>query len=119
MRRQFTSKQKARIALCAVESDKTINQVAAEFEVCPTQVKQWRDTLKAGASELFADKWKVDKTKTTAHAHIYKLHRVIGIRDAELLWLKKTIHRMSRWKLTTYGPVGSQRSSIPTMKLSA
>ncbi len=96
MRRQFTSEQKAQVALSAVKGDKTIHQVAAEFEVHPTQVKQWRDALKSGASELFADKRKVDKTKVTAQTQIDELHRVIGVRDAELLWLKKTIHRMGR-----------------------
>lgn len=55
MRRQFTPEQKATVAFAAFKGDKTINQVAAEFEVHPTQVKQWRDALKSGAPELFAD----------------------------------------------------------------
>lgn len=96
MRRQFTSEQKAQVALSALKGDKTINQVAAEFEVHPTQVKQWRDALKSGAAGLFSDGRKTDKTKATAQAQIDELHRVIGVRDAELLWLKKTIHRMGR-----------------------
>ena len=96
MRRQFTPEQKAQVAFAALRGDKTINQVAAEFEVHPTQVKQWRDAVKSGATELFADKRKADKTKATTQAQIDELHRVIGVRDAELLWLKKTIQRMGR-----------------------
>lgn len=96
MRRQFSSEQKAQVALSALKGDKTINQVATEFEVHPTQVKQWRDAVKSGAVGLFSDKRKVDKTKITTQAQIDELHRVIGVRDAELLWLKKTIHRMGR-----------------------
>ena len=96
MRRQFTSEQKAQVAFAALKGDKTINQVPAEFAVHPTQVKQCRDALKSGASELFRDKRNVDKTKITAQAQIDELHRVIGVRDAELLWLKKTIQRMGR-----------------------
>lgn len=96
MRRQFTSEQKAAVALAALKNDKTINQVAAEHEVHPTQVKQWRDAIKSGASGLFADGRKTDKTNGTTQAQIDELHRVIGVRDAELLWLKKTIHRMGR-----------------------
>lgn len=92
MRRQFTPEQKAQVALAALKGDKTTNQVAAEFEVHPTQVKQWRDALKAIAPEAFTDKRTVDKTKASAQAQIDELHRVIGVRDAELLWLKKTIH---------------------------
>jgi transposase-like protein len=43
MRKQFTAQQKATVALAALAGDKTINQVAAQYDVHPTQVKQWRD----------------------------------------------------------------------------
>ena len=96
MRRQFTSEQKAQVALRALQGSRTINQVASEFEVHPTQVKQWRDAVKSGAAGLFHDGRKADKTSATTQAQIDELHRVIGVRDAELLWLKKTIHRMGQ-----------------------
>lgn len=96
MRRQFTAEQKAAVALAALKGDKTINQIASEHEVNPTQVKQWRDAVKSGAAGLFSDGRKTDKTKATTQAQIDELHRVIGVRDAELLWLKKTMHRMGR-----------------------
>ena len=96
MRRQFTPEQKAQVAFAACKGDKTINQIAAEYEVHPTQIKQWRDALKSGAAELFSDGRKADKTNATTQAQIDELHRVIGVRDAELLWLKKTVHRMGR-----------------------
>ena len=96
MRRHFTVDQKAAVALAALKGDKTINQIAAEYEVHPTQVKNWRDAAKAAIPSVFVDGRKTDKTKATAQAQIDELHRVIGVRDAELLWLKKTIHRMGR-----------------------
>lgn len=92
MRRQFTPVQKARVALAALAGDKTINQVAAQYEVHPTQVKQWRDTAKAALPTAFTDGRKVDKTAVNTAARIDELHRVIGVRDAELEWLKKKIH---------------------------
>ena len=92
MRRQFTPAQKAAVALAALKGDKTINQVASEFEVNPTQVKQWRDKLKATAAETFSDGRKGSKLTVTSSAQIDELHRVIGVRDAELEWLKKKLH---------------------------
>lgn len=92
MRRQFTPEQKARIALAALKGDKTINQVASEHEVNPTQVKQWRDKLKATAAETFCDGRKGSKLAVASSAQIDELHRVIGVRDAELEWLKKKLH---------------------------
>ena len=90
MRRQFTPSQKAAVALAALKGDKTINQIASEYEVNPTQVKKWRDAAKAALPEAFTDKRKRTGTDgLTVQAQVDELHRVIGIRDAELEWLKK------------------------------
>jgi transposase-like protein len=91
MRRQFTADQKTAVALAALKGDKTINQIASEFEVNPTQVKLWRDEAKTNMADGFADKRKAVKTADT-QKQIDELHRVIGVRDAELEWLKKKIH---------------------------
>lgn len=93
MRRQFTPTQKAAVALAALKGDKTINQVASEHEVNPTQVKLWRDAVRAAATDAFVDKRKRTNTNgLTTQAQLDELHRVIGVRDAELEWLKKKIH---------------------------
>ena len=95
MRRQFTPTQKAAVALAALKGDRTINQVASEYEVNPTQVKQWRDAAKAALPEAFTDKRKSSSNGsvvTASQAQVDELHRVIGVRDAELEWLKKKIH---------------------------
>lgn len=94
MRRQFTPTQKATIALAALKGDKTINQVASEYEVNPTQVKLWRDAAKAALPKAFTDKRKHSsgEAATATQSQVDELHRVIGVRDAELEWLKKKIH---------------------------
>lgn len=91
MRRQFSPSQKAAVALAALKGDKTINQIASAYEVNPTQVKQWRDKAKAAAADAFTDGRKQPAVLTST-AQIDELHRVIGVRDAELEWLKKKIH---------------------------
>jgi transposase-like protein len=92
MRRQFTPSQKAAVAFAALKGDKTINQIAADNEVHPTQVKQWRDAAKAIVPEAFTDKRTSTARATDTQRKIDELHRVIGVRDAELEWLKKKIH---------------------------
>ena len=92
MRRQFTPEQKAAVALSALKGDKTINQIASEFEVNPTQVKKWRDAVKGSMPEVFTDKRKKAARAVDTSRQIDELHRVIGVRDAELEWLKKKIH---------------------------
>ncbi len=95
MRRQLTPSQKAAIALAALKGDKTINQVASEYQVNPTQVKQWRDAAKAALPETFTDKRGKGRSGEAATATEYQvdeLRRVIGVRVAELEWFKKKIH---------------------------
>jgi len=95
MRRQFSPTQKAAVALAALKGDKTINQIASEHEVNPTQVKLWRDKVKAIAAEAFTDGRKQSTSTLASTAQIDELHRVIGVRDAELEWLKKKLHGLS------------------------
>jgi putative transposase len=92
VRRQFTPSQKAAVAFAALKGDKTINQIAAENEVHPTQVKQWRDAVKNSAADIFTDKRTTAAKASDTQKKIDELHRVIGVRDAELEWLKKKIH---------------------------
>jgi hypothetical protein len=52
-RRIHTAEFKARIALEAVKGLKTVQQIAEENEVHPTQVTQWKSQMIAGACEVF------------------------------------------------------------------
>lgn len=87
MRQQFTPDQKATVALAALAGTQSLSQIASAYEVHPTQVKQWKDIAKTGLAGLFTDR----RAKDAVHRQqtIDELHRVIGIRDAELEWLKK------------------------------
>ena len=92
MKKQYTSSQKAAIALAAIKEDKTINQIASEHELHPTQVRRWRDALRAGAPDIYIQSNTKTKSGSVSQSEIDELHRVIGIRDAELEWLKKKVH---------------------------
>jgi transposase-like protein len=48
-RKTFNSAQKAKVALEAIKGLKTINQIAQEHNVHPTQVNQWKKELLANA----------------------------------------------------------------------
>ena len=44
---------KAKIALAAVRGEKTLAELAQQFDVHPNQITQWRSQLLAGAAEVF------------------------------------------------------------------
>ena len=52
-RRNHGAEFKARAALAAIRGDKTLAEVAEQFEVHPHQIAQWRKQLLERAAEVF------------------------------------------------------------------
>lgn len=52
-RRKFTAAFKAKVALAALREDKTIAQLASQFELHPTQITEWRKQLVERAGDVF------------------------------------------------------------------
>lgn len=52
-RRKFTAAFKAKVALAALREDKTINQLAVQFELHPNQISEWRKQLVERAGDVF------------------------------------------------------------------
>jgi transposase-like protein len=78
---------KAKVALAAVKGDRTTSQLAAKFEVHPTQVSQWKRELLEGAEEVFGR----DRGRETQEqeALVADLYEQIGRLQMELAWMKK------------------------------
>ncbi len=56
MRKRFSNEFKARVALAALKGDKTMGELASQFEVHPAQVSAWRNELKERAIEIFGSR---------------------------------------------------------------
>ncbi|HOK95884.1 MAG TPA: transposase [Anaerohalosphaeraceae bacterium] len=56
-RRRFTAEFKARAVRAALREDKTLAQLATEFDVHPNQITEWkRQALEKAAGEELAEK---------------------------------------------------------------
>ena len=53
-RRNHTSAFKAKVAIAAIKGDRTLVQLAEQFDVHPNQISSWKDQLLEGAAEVFA-----------------------------------------------------------------
>jgi transposase-like protein len=52
-RKTFSGKFKIKVAIEALKGHRTINEIAAEFDVHPTQVNYWRKTATKRLSDNF------------------------------------------------------------------
>jgi transposase len=52
-RRNHTPAFKAKVALAAIKGDRTLAQLAEQFDVHPNQIASWKAQLEEGASDVF------------------------------------------------------------------
>jgi transposase-like protein len=91
MRKQYTAAFKARVVQELLKEEKTFAQIAAEYEVHPTQLKNWRTVALEGLPSLFE---KQDSTSDLKRAHeqqLAELYAEIGKLSTQVGWLKKKL----------------------------
>ena len=86
-RRNHSAQLKAKVALAAAKGDKTISELASEFDVHPNQIAQWKKQLLRSLPELFSRSRQKDKQKRDELTEY--LYQQIGQLKVELDWLKK------------------------------
>ena len=52
-RRNHTPAFKAKVALAAIKGDRTVAQLAEQFDVHPNQITAWKAQLEGGAADVF------------------------------------------------------------------
>jgi len=86
-RRQFTAEFKARVAIEAIKGQKTIQEIAAHYEVHPNMVTTWKRQALAELPQFFSDQR--SRAAESDEALKYALYQQIGKRQVQLDWLKK------------------------------
>src|SRR5260370_7633717 len=89
-RKQHSAGFKAKVALEAVRAERTLNELAGQFELHPTQVMQWKKRLLEGATELFNGH--ADRDAVQGSALRDRLYQGIVQFTLRLVWLKKNSH---------------------------
>ena len=86
-RKRHSAAFKAKVGFEALVGLKTVSQLAREYTVHPTQVTQWRATIRDHLSELFAPGQPGTEDQEQL---IAQLHQKIGQLTVDLDWLKKS-----------------------------
>jgi transposase len=86
-RRTHTAEFKARVALAAVREDQTLADLAAQFEVHPNQITDWKQQWLEHAAEVFGT------AQGPALVDLAPLHAKIGQQALELDFLARALSK--------------------------
>jgi len=85
-RTRHSQEFKAKVAIEALKEQKTINEIASQYQIHPNQVTRWKSELIEGADKVFEDKRTKKQDDKPGED---KLYQQIGQLQVELDWLKK------------------------------
>ena len=74
-RRNHTPAFKAKVALAAIKGDRTVAELAEQFDIHPNQITAWKSQLEGSASEVFGSG---GGTPATPAVDVKSLHAKIG-----------------------------------------
>ena len=89
-RRNFKPEEKAKIVLEVLREEKTLTEIAAEYEVHPNQLSRWKAEFLKNAGRAFnKEDDEVEKVKQSYEKEKDELLKQIGQLSYEVTWLKK------------------------------
>ncbi len=91
MRKQYTAAFKTRVVQELFKEEKTLTQIAAAYEVHPTQLKQWRAVALEGLPSLFEKQDSTAELKRVHEQQLTELYAEIGKLSTQVAWLKKKL----------------------------
>ena len=96
MRKQYTADFKAKVVQELLKEEKTFAQIAAEYEVHPTQLKEWRARAVEGLPSLFENHDSTAELRATHEKQLTELYAEIGKLTTQVVWLKKSYNSDAR-----------------------
>jgi putative transposase len=89
MRKQYSATFKAAAVKELLKEEKTISQLAAELNVHPSQLKEWKRIALQGLPDLFSRESKVGEQGKVHEQQVNELYSEIGRLTTQVNWLKK------------------------------
>lgn len=91
MRKQFSATFKAQVVQELLKEEKSIAQLAAEYDVHPTQLGKWKATALRDLPSLFEERATIEALKAAHEAQLTALYAEIGRLTTQVAWLKKKL----------------------------
>lgn len=87
VRRRHSGEFKAKVALEAIKSQRTVNEIASAYGIHPMQVSQWKKQAIEELPQALADRR--SREARSIEEERAQLYQEIGQLKVELDWLKK------------------------------
>ena len=91
-RRRFTAEFKARVVRAALREDRTLAELAGQFDVHPNQITDWKRQALDALPGMFSRRKAADAK--AAEAHEARLYEQVGKLQVELAWMKKKARQL-------------------------
>jgi len=91
MRKQYTAAFKARVVQELLKEEKTLAQIASEYAVHPTQLKNWRAVALEGLPSLFEKQESTVALQAAHEQQLTDLYAEIGKLTTQVTWFKKKL----------------------------
>ena len=89
MRKPYSATYKAEIVKEILREEKTLNQLASETGIHPTQLKEWKKRVLEKMPELFSRSDRAADELRLHEEQVDKLYAEIGRLTTQVNWLKK------------------------------
>ena len=87
-RKKYSVEFKAKVSIEAIKEQKTLPELAKQYDVHPTQIQQWKKILLEHSANAFNDKAAGAGVSEAKESHLYEQ---IGKLQVENDWLKKKL----------------------------
>lgn len=91
MKKVYTATFKAQVVLELLKETKTLNQLAAEYQLAPTVLREWKVVALKGLADVFERRDSVTDLKAAHERQVDELYAEIGRLTTHVNFLKKKL----------------------------